>query len=205
MTFGIFFKSALRYGFQLIRVAAKAFLLLAAITMAGMLPFPIKVLSEYSHLSPIQKYWFPTYVQTEFSTKKSGVYRVLVVEGAHQEYWIAGPADVQPGSFSRVDGHRIPFILSKSDEQEGKRLWLLPSMRQNNGYLWELLRDQIYNGKSVKDIGDSGIGVGVKLTLILYALCGVGSLIFLSFYLVEIIDGIFAGKRSTAAEVVKEM
>jgi hypothetical protein len=194
MTFSKYFRNITQRGFQLVKAVAVVLVVLTTCTIAAMLPFPVKLISQYHHFSPIQKYWFTTYLRTEFSPRERGVYRVLVVEDVSQQYWIAGPDNVQPGSSRRANGQEIPFILAKKEEQEGKRLRLLPPMPQANGYLWELLRDEVYNGKSIKEIGVSGIDTGVRLTLLAYVVLFVGCLVLLFFRVSAIMDRMSAEK-----------
>jgi hypothetical protein len=201
MTFRTFFRSTLHYGFQLIQVVAAVFLLLTTITMAGMLPFPIKVISEYRNLSPIQKYWFTTYLRTEFSPRGGGAYRLLVVEDANKEHWIANAESVLPGATRTAEGEvLLPFVLAPKEQQEGKRLVLLPLAFQDNAYLWESLRNAVYNRKSIKEIGVSGIDAGVKLTLLAYAVVFVVCIVLLFFRVSASMDRTAAEKQSRTTE-----
>src|SRR5579864_3330915 len=110
---------------------------IAVITILGMLPFPTVVMfCQYPHFTPIQKRWFPTYVQTEFSWREWGIYRLLLVEGADKKYKIACQDNVQAEPAFTLKGETLAFTLAKSEAQAGKRLVLLPPMRQNNVYLW---------------------------------------------------------------------
>jgi hypothetical protein len=157
-----------------------ALVLLALCTVTTMLPFPITVIQQYRHFSQVQKYWFPTYLRAEFSPRSGGVYRVLVVEDANKEYWIANAENVLPGATRTAEGETVPFVLAPKDQQEGKRLVLLPPAFQDNAYLWESLRNEVYSGKSIVAVGERGITIGVWLTFITYLVLGVGGLFHLA-------------------------
>jgi hypothetical protein len=70
-------------------------------------------------------------------------------------------------------------VLAPKEQQEGKRLELLPPAFQDNAYLWDSLRNEVYSGKSIAEIGERGITVGFWLTFITYLVVGVGSLFYL--------------------------
>ncbi|HTC92480.1 MAG TPA: hypothetical protein VK699_03385 [Terriglobales bacterium] len=155
-----------------------ALVLVALLTVATMLPFPITVIQQYRHFSQVQKYWFPTYLRAEFSPRGGGVYRVLVVEDANKEQWIANAESVLPGTTHTAEGETVPFVLAPKEEQEGKRLVLLPPVFQDNAYLWDSLRNEVYSGKSIAEIGERGVTIGVWLTFITYLAVGVGCLFY---------------------------
>jgi len=146
-------------------------LVFATLAAALFLPFFATMARQYRAFSPIQKYWFTTYWRAEFSTTEQSIYRLLLVEGANEkDRWLANGDDVIPGATSTSDGQVIPFRLTDKYQSQGLRLVLLPPMPQYNDYLWESLRDQVYSGKSIKDMGDHAIRVGWKLVLL--SLCG---------------------------------
>jgi len=175
-----YFTNTLRWGYRWTLSLVHALVLLALLTATTMLPFPITVIQQYRHFSQVQKYWFPTYLRAEFSPRSGGVYRVLAVEDANKEYWIASAESVLPGASRTAEDDIVPFVLAPKEQQEGKKLVLLPPAFQDNAYLWDLLRNEVYSGKSVAEIGERGITVGVWLTLIAYLALGVGCLAYLT-------------------------
>jgi hypothetical protein len=173
------FINTLRWGYRQVLGLVQALVLLALLTVTTMLPFPVTVIQQYRHFSQVQKYWFPTYLRAEFSPRGGGVYRVLVVEGPNKEHWIANAESVLPGATRTAEGETVPFVLAPKEQQEGKRLVLLPPAFQDNAYLWESLRNEVYSGKSIAEIGERGINVGVRLTFITYLVFGAGGLSYL--------------------------
>ncbi len=151
---------------------AKALVLGVAIlgtcVFACLLPFAVVLASEYHQFSPIQKYWFLTYWRSEFSGNDQRVYRLLVVEDSNNDRWLANAENVSPGVTRTTEGKEIPFVLAAKEQQEGKHLVLLPPAPQPNDYLWESLRDQVYSGQSIRDMGAWMItlGFGLKLGLL---------------------------------------
>ena len=157
--------------FTIIKTLLMLALVFATIAVALFLPFFGTMARQYRAFSPIQKYWFTTYWRAEFSTTEQSVYRLLLVEGTHEkDRWLANTDNVVPGTTRTSDGQIIPFRLTDKNESEGLQLVLLPPMPQYNGYLWESLRDQVYGGKAIKEIGGHAFGVGWKLALL--TLCG---------------------------------
>lgn len=174
-----YFTNTLRWGFRLAITLAHAVVLFVLLTATTMLPFPITVIQHYRHFSQVQKYWFPTYLCAEFSPRSGGIYRVLVVEDANKEHWIANAESVLPGTTRTAEGETVPFVLAPKEQQAGKRLVLLPPAFQDNAYLWDSLRNEVYSGKSIADIGEHGVTVGVWLTFITYLVLGMGGFIYL--------------------------
>ena len=174
-----YFNNTLRWGYRWATGFVHALVLLALCTVTTMLPFPIAVMQQYRRFSQVQKYWFPTYLRAEFSPRSGGVYQVLVVEDTNKEHWIASAENVLPGTTRTAEGETVPFVLAPKEQQEGKRLVLLPAAFQDNAYLWNSLRNEVYGGKSVAEIGERGVTVGVWLTFIMYLVLGVGGLVYL--------------------------
>lgn len=140
-------------------------LMFGSCAVVALLPFSVVIGIHYHHFSPIQKYWFLTYCRSEFPSQQQGVYRLLVVEDTNKDDWLADAENVLPGVTSTTDGKEIPFVLAPKEQQEGKRLVLLPPTPQYNRYLWESQRDQIYDGKSLEDMGGRSLDTGLKLGL----------------------------------------
>lgn len=134
--------------------------------VVALLPFSVVIGLQYHHFSPIQRYWFLTYRRSEFSSQEISVYRLLAVEDTNKDLWFVDAENVLPGVTRTAEGKEIPFVLAEKEQQEGKRLVLLPPTPQDNGYLWESLRDQIYNGKSIENMSGRSLGMGLKLGLL---------------------------------------
>jgi len=164
-----YFINTLRWGYRWAMAFVHALVLVALLTVTTMLPFPITVMQHYHHFSQVQKYWFPTYLRAEFSPRGGSVYRVLVVEDANKEPWIANAENVLPGATRTAEGETVPFVLAPKEQQEGKRLVLLPAAFQDNAYVWNSLRNEVYNGKSIAEIGKfcfSPFGnLGIRVTV----------------------------------------
>lgn len=141
-------------------------LMLGTVVLALLAPFSLLLLHDYHRFSPIQKYWFVTYWRAEFPRHEQSTYRVLLVEAANGQKWIAGPEDVAPGRTRSADGTEIPFALTTTREHEGVRLVLEPPALTPNQYLYDSLRDQIYDGESITEMGGLGIDLGWKLVFL---------------------------------------
>ncbi|HET9181210.1 MAG TPA: hypothetical protein VFP59_03675 [Candidatus Angelobacter sp.] len=138
-------------------------LMLGTVVFALLAPFSLLVLNEYQHFSPIQKYWLFTYWRSEFSRREQSAYRLLLVEDANHQKWLAGPDNVVPGRTLSADGKEIPFALTTKSKQKGARLVLEPPALTPNQYLSESLRDQIYGGQDIVEMGQPGLDFGVVL------------------------------------------
>src|SRR5260370_41189546 len=131
-----YFINTLRWGYRWAMAFVHALVLVALLTVTTMLPFPITVMQHYHHFSQVQKYWFPTYLRAEVSPRGGSVFRVLVVEDANKEPWIANAEDVLTGATRTAEGETIPFVLEAKKQQEEKRMVLRPAALQRTADRW---------------------------------------------------------------------
>lgn len=142
--------------------ATLAFLLLAATLM---LPFPIALANHYRHFSQVQRYWFMTFVRTELSPWGERSYRVLVVEDSSGHDQLASDKNVLPGHTRTAEDDDVPFVLSTTAQKEGKKLVLLSYQVLNNADFAGALRNEIYDGQSIFDVGIWGFLTGFFLVM----------------------------------------
>jgi hypothetical protein len=141
-----------------------AILALSLLGAELLLPAAVSVALHYRAFSAVQKYWFPTYLRTEFSLYIQRTDPLLLVEAANGEVRLAATNDVIPGH-TVSDGSDIPFALAPRDQAENKRLVVRPPSPQPNDCLWESLRSQVYGGEAIDDMAARGLLLGLLLAL----------------------------------------
>jgi hypothetical protein len=122
----------------------------------------------YEQLTSLQQYWLLTYVSAN-SRQKFGIgssnYRLLLVEDPDRSYRLASADDVEPTA-ARTGDRRIPFVLKKSAEDQGKRLLLLQPKLYQNETISNLLRDQVYDGYDLGNMAQPSLFVGLVFLII---------------------------------------
>ncbi len=131
-----------------------------------MIPFPISIARHYQQLSPVEKYWFTTYLRTEFSPWSGGIYRVLVVDDAKHNLELVTSENVAPGQTMTTEGDDVPFVLVAKEQQMGKRLVLLPPAVEDNNRFWGDLYEKVYHSQSITEMGQTGLRLGFLLNFL---------------------------------------
>jgi len=146
-----------------------------------MIPFPISIARHYQQLSPVEKYWFTTYLRTEFSPWSGGIYRVLVVDDAKHNLELVTSENVAPGQTMTTEGDDVPFVLIAKEQQMGKRLVLLPPAVEDNNRFWGDLYEKVYHSQTITEMGQTGLRLGFLLNFLAVGTLGLVSALGLIF------------------------
>ena len=115
--------------------------------------------------TPLQRYYWDEYLNTEMYQEARGDYRVLQVVDSRGNHRIAVDSDVVPAT---VHGPQlIPFVLSTQARRSGAVDLAVSTVHYGSTQMHELLAKSVYQGRSVMQLSWPAWGTGLGV----FALC----------------------------------
>jgi GTPase SAR1 family protein len=128
---------------------------------------------ELSSLTPLQRYWIPTYLHANILPLfkvRSSRYRLLWIEHRDHQTYFPAEDEVQTGTTITADGYRIPLELTEKATLDGKQFVRGRSAEYDNEKLNAILNRAVYQVPGISDFFSYPLTVG--------ALFLIGGLIF---------------------------
>src|SRR5207244_1299480 len=109
--------------------------------------------------TPLQRYYWDEYLNTELFQGTKGNYRLLEVVDRRGEHRIAIDSDVAPAA---IHGPQlVPFVLSAQARHSGAIDLAVDTVHYGSAQMHQVLATSIYAGRSVMEFSTPAWGVGL--------------------------------------------
>ena len=109
--------------------------------------------------TPLQRYYWDEYLNTEMFQGTGGDYRLLEVVDRRGEHRIAIDSDVAPAAVHGPD--LVPFVLSAQARHSGATDLAVKTVHYGSAQMHQVLATSIYDGRSVMELSAPAWGVGL--------------------------------------------
>jgi hypothetical protein len=139
--------------------AARRFPTIGALFLAGAAGIVTWFFLNAEVFTPLQRYYWDEYLNTEMFQGTKGNYRLLEVVDRRGEHRIAIDSDVTPAA---IHGRQlVPFVLSAQARHSGAIDLAVDTVHYGSAQMHQVLATSIYDGRSVMELSGPAWGVGL--------------------------------------------
>jgi len=144
--------------------AAKRFPTIRALVLSGAAGIATWFFLGAVVFTPLQRYYWNEYLNTEMYQGTTGNYRLLEVVNRRGEHRIAIDSDVAPAAIHGPE--LVPFILSAQARHSGAMDLAVETFHYGSAQMHQVLASSIYDGRSVMELSAPAWGVGLGVLVL---------------------------------------